>query len=355
MARISELHYSNAYARNSGVEEFLEVALSPGEDPADFVVSFYEADGSVGIEIPLTHADVQVTFDPVSGETAYVISAANFPILLTDPNGSGTGNYEAYALTNVDSGEVIDFYDIGSGTTNILALDGAAAGETSENLAVLVGPESTTTTLQFNLPNPDTLTYGTVDPGATGIACFVEGALIETAEGPKRIETLQEGDLVLTRDNGVQPLRWIGSRTVSGHGEFAPVRFPKGVLGAERDHYLSQQHRVLVTGWMAELLCGELEVLVPAKALARGGPGIIEPRDEVTYFHLLFETHQIVVADGVESESFFPGEYGVAGFDSETREEVLALFPELSMAGTYGSTARQAVSMREGVALAAMI
>jgi len=47
MARISELHYSNAYASASGVAEFVEVALAPGEDPADFTVSFYDADGTV--------------------------------------------------------------------------------------------------------------------------------------------------------------------------------------------------------------------------------------------------------------------------------------------------------------------
>ena len=76
----------------------------------------------------------------------FVISADDFPILLTDPNGGGSDNYEAYALTNTATSEVIDFYDIGGGTQNILALDGAAAGATSENLAVLTGPNSTTTT-----------------------------------------------------------------------------------------------------------------------------------------------------------------------------------------------------------------
>ena len=119
MARISELHYSNAYAASSGVSEFLEVSIGASEDPANFTVSFYQANGQVGIEIPLTSVPTaQVTVDADNNEVVYVISADDFPILLTDPNGGGSTNYEAYALTNTATGEVIDFYDIGGGTVS---------------------------------------------------------------------------------------------------------------------------------------------------------------------------------------------------------------------------------------------
>ncbi|MEO0677922.1 MAG: type I secretion protein, partial [Pseudomonadota bacterium] len=130
MARISELHYSNAFARESGVEEFLEVALTPGDDPGDFTVSFYNADGSVGIEIPLDHPDVQFSIDAENGEYIYVVSAEDFPIQLTDPDGSSSNNYEAFSLTDTSgpTPDVLDFYDIGGGTQNILATDGLAAG-----------------------------------------------------------------------------------------------------------------------------------------------------------------------------------------------------------------------------------
>lgn len=341
MARISELHYSNAYAASSGVSEFLEVALDPSEDPADFTVSFYQDSGNVGVEIGLDDPGVQVSIDPDNGEVIYIISADFFNIRLTDPDGGGSNNYEAYALTNTDTSTVIDFYDIGGGTQNILALDGLAAGATSDNLPVLVGPNSTTTTLQFNQPDPGTLTHATVGAGDTGLACFAEGTRLDTPDGPRRIERLRPGDMVLTRDDGPQPVRWIGARMVPGTGRFAPICVSKGTLGATEDTYVSPQHRVLVTGWQAELLCGATEVLMPAKGLVNGTTVRRVPRAFVRYVHLMFDRHQIVTSAGVDSESFYPGSTGVRGLDQPVAEELFALFPELRRdAASYGSTAR---------------
>jgi hypothetical protein len=44
----------------------------------------------------------------------------------------------------------------------------------------------------------------------TSVPCFVAGTLIATPEGEKLVETLQPGDLVLTHDDGPQPIRWVG-------------------------------------------------------------------------------------------------------------------------------------------------
>ena len=354
MARISELHYSNAYAANSGVSEFLEVSLRPDEDPADFTVSFYQANGQVGIEIPLDDPSVQVTVDPDNNEIVYVISADDFPILLTDPNGGGPNNYEAYALTNTATGEVIDFYDIGGGTQNIVAVDGLAAGETSVNLQVLVGPNQTTTTLQFNQPDPDTLTYGPLSPGDTGAACFTAGTLVDTPEGPRRIETLQPGDTVLTVDDGPCRVRWIGGRTVRGVGRFAPVRIRAGVLGATTDILVSPQHRILVGGWQAQLLFGEDEVLVPAKSLVNGDTVTVQPCDIVRYVHLFFDRHQLVTTSGLVSESFFPGQEALSGLEQEAARELFALFPELrTHPQGYGPTIRPVRCDRQAAVLRA--
>ncbi len=351
MARISELHYSNAYANSSGIAEFLEVALQPSEDPADFTVSFYQANGTVGEEIGLDHPDVQVSIDPDNGEVIYVISADYFNIRLTDPDGGGSNNYEAYALTDSSTMPVtvVDFYDIGGGTQNITAVDGLAAGATSDNLAVLVGPNSTTTTLQFNQPNPDTLTHDTESSGDTGIACFVEGTMIETPEGPITIEDLHEGMQVLTRDAGAQSIRWIGSRTVMGQGDLAPIRIESGNYGATAPLFVSPQHRILVEGWQAELLFGEVSVLVPAKALINDRSVRRVPVRQVTYFHLMLASHQIVTAHGVESESFYPG---VATLEGDA--ELVQLFPDLAVPNKgYGSTARPTIPVQQARLLVA--
>lgn len=327
------------------------MALGPSEDPSDFTVSFYQSNGSVGLEITLDDPGVQVSVDPDNGEVVYVISADVFNILLTDPDGGGSNNYEAYALTNTDTNTVIDFYDIGGGTQNITASNGAAAGATSENIPVLVGPNSTTTTIQFNQPNPDQVTYETVAPGDTGIACFVAGTLIETANGPLRIEQLRPGDLVPTADSGPQPVSWVGSSVIGGREEFAPIRIKAGTLGAERDVFVSPQHRVLVTGWQAQLFFGEDEVLIPAKSLINGTTIGAIPCDIVRYVHVLFEGHQLVTTSGLVSESFYPGRTALNDMDRAAANEVFTLFPELRERDAW-QAARPMCSGAEGSVLA---
>ncbi len=352
MARISELHYSNAYAASSGVNEFLEVSLQPGEDPADFTVSFYQANGTAGVEIPLDHPDVQVTTDPDNGETVYVISADDFPILLTDPDGGGSNNFEAYALTNTTTNEVIDFYDIGGGTQNIVATDGAAFGAVSENLPVLVSPNQTTTSLQFNQPDTDTLVYAAVSPGDSGAPCFVAGTLVDTPDGPRKVENLAPGDMVLTVDDGACPVRWVGGHTVPGTGQLAPIRIKAGMLGAQRDILVSPQHRLLISGWQAQLLFGEDEVLVAAKSLINGKTIVRAPCDTVQYVHLFFDRHQLVTTSGLISESLFPGQQAVGAMQQDAAKELFALFPELQVQPElYGVTSRPVKTLSEALVL----
>jgi hypothetical protein len=162
-----------------------------------------------------------------------------------------------------------------------------------------------------------------------GPPCFVAGMRIETATGPRAVETLRPGDMVCTRDNGLQPVRWIGSRQVSGLGEFAPVCFAPGALGNARPLLVSPQHRMVLGGWQAELMFGTAEVLVAAHHLVDGA-GICRVRcAQVRYVHLMFDRHEIVLSDGVPSESFHPGDYILSG-DAALRAELVALFPELA-------------------------
>ena len=169
------------------------------------------------------------------------------------------------------------------------------------------------------------------------IACFTPGTRIVTDRGEVLVQDLAAGDRVLTRDHGHQPIRWIGRRRLGigsliADPSLQPVRIRKGALGAglpERDMLVSRQHRMLVTGSRAELMFGVDEVLVRAVHLL-GLPGIeLAMQKEVTYLHLLFDRHELVLADGAWSESFQPGERSLGGLDCPTRDEVLKIFPEL--------------------------
>jgi hypothetical protein len=162
-----------------------------------------------------------------------------------------------------------------------------------------------------NFTNGQPPKFWTSDQAAAythAVNCFAAGTLLETPTGARPVETLRPGDRVLTRDAGPRPILWSGARTMAGHGPACPVRFSPGSLGNTRALRLSQQHRVAIRSWKAELLFGVPEVLVPAKALA-GQPGIaFAPCPIVTYVHLLLKDHQLVIAEGgAPCETILPG------------------------------------------------
>ncbi|MEL6550874.1 MAG: Hint domain-containing protein [Pseudomonadota bacterium] len=161
------------------------------------------------------------------------------------------------------------------------------------------------------------------------IPCFVAGTLILTPEGERRIETLSEGDLVMTHDGGPQPIRWIGARTVRAKGALAPIRIEAGALGDHRHLLVSPQHRVLIRDTLSELLFGEAEVLVSAKHLVNDHSIRAMEGGFVTYVHMLFDRHEVVFSEGLATESFLPGPQTTECFEAEILEEICAIFPEL--------------------------
>ncbi|MGK7754647.1 MULTISPECIES: Hint domain-containing protein [unclassified Roseovarius] len=192
--------------------------------------------------------------------------------------------------------------------------------------------------------------------GADEPPCFVKGTLIDTPLGPRPVEDLRAGDMVLTRDHGPQALTWTGHREIDLYAgpemaAFRPVRICKDALAPgvpERDILVSPQHRLLIRDPSVALLTGAEEVLCPVRLLENGQGVRTETVPRVSYHHLLFDHHQVVQSSGCASESFFPGELGLNGFGDETRQEVLALFPELrSLPTSYGPTARPVLKRHE--------
>jgi Ca2+-binding RTX toxin-like protein len=181
------------------------------------------------------------------------------------------------------------------------------------------------------------------------IICFTPGTQIATPFGARDITSLKVGDLVVTRDHGLQPIRWIQSRTVPAVGRFAPIRIrPGAVTGLDRDLLVSPQHRMLFQGYRAELLFGEREVLVSATHMVDGKYVTQNEGGTVTYIHMMFDEHEIVFADGAASESFHPGLVGLDGVTEAAREELFGVFPELrTNANGYGTTARRCLKRHE--------
>lgn len=194
-----------------------------------------------------------------------------------------------------------------------------------------------------------------------GVICFTPGTRIRTQDGTRLIEQLREGDLVQTKDNGLQPLRWIGKRRMSGARLFAmpklrPVRIAGGALGFEQpddDLLVSPEHRMLIKGAVAHSLFNTSEVLVTAKDLINGKTITVDMQArEVTYIHVLLEQHQVLWANGLETESFHPASAAFASLDQTDRQRLLVECPELEYdPHTYGSFARRTLSASEAAIL----
>lgn len=158
------------------------------------------------------------------------------------------------------------------------------------------------------------LVEGTPTPGTAGNVCFANGTAIMTKHGYIPVEEMEPGMKVLTKDNGFAVLRAI-RRAPLGRGilrlnpKLRPVTVPKGAFGNQRDLQVSPPHRILITDVNAELLFGSLDVFVPAKHLIGHAQIARDGTDApVIYFHLLFDRHEVICADGCWTESLFLGD-----------------------------------------------
>lgn len=194
-----------------------------------------------------------------------------------------------------------------------------------------------------------------------GVICFAPGTRILAPEGPRRVEDLREGDRIQTRDNGAQEILWTGSRRMSGARLYAmpylrPIRFRCGALGNGRpddDLLVSPQHRMVVGGAAARALFNSDEVLVAAEDLVNDRTVLVDTvLREVTYHHLLLDRHNIVFANGMETESFHPSATALDTIDAHDRARLLSILPgiEVNPMG-YGDFARRSLSSSEAAIL----
>ena len=204
----------------------------------------------------------------------------------------------------------------------------------------------------------NTLTFTNIE---NVIPCFTPGTLIATPKGEVPVELLKAGDRIITRDNGIQEIRWVGRKDMGWHDLVAnphlkPVLIRQGSLGnglPERDMMVSPNHRVLVANDRTALYFDEHEVLVSAKHLVAGkGIGSVNAVG-ASYIHFMFDRHEVVLSNGAWTESFQPGDYTLKGMGNAQRGEIYDLFPELKTeAGLDGYySARRTLKRHEAMLL----
>ncbi|MFP7569239.1 Hint domain-containing protein [Marivita sp. S2033] len=268
----------------------------------------------------------------------YTNSTKTLDVLDNDINNTGT----ALTITHINGIAVTsgDSVTLNTGQVVTLNPDGT--------LSVTSDSDFETVNFTYEVESAS----GEIDTGFVTIAtvpCFVAGTMIQTEDGQRPVESLQPGDLVWTLDRGLQPLRWIGQRTVAAVGAFTPVRVRAGTFGDHANLMLSPQHRILVRDPLADLVFGTPEVLVAAKHLIDGRNILSVEGGSVTYVHLLFDRHEIVMANGLATESFLPGPQTMDAFEDDIIDEIAQLFPDLDLetGEGYGDAARQILKRHE--------
>lgn len=311
MAFISEIHFRGSGVVNSG--EFVEITLGPDDDPADFVVSVYDDDGTLHTNAGIAGGEVNLgtltgAVHPDNPDfTIYTIPVGIKNAASDSNEGSGI------ALTNIDTSTVLSFYS----ADNIPAFNataGAASGATSDNILehtdVAVGES-----YQWDIFG--NLTFETID-GGDSVLCVEGRSHVLTEKGERHAEDLVVGDRVWTADHGFQPIKWVGKSKLSAHDlsqypKQQPITLSKNCLGEgfpRSDLTVSRQHRILVASPIAERMTGEFEVLVPAvKLLDIPGVAVSAPAQGVTYVHVLFECHEVIMAGGALVESLMLTNY----------------------------------------------
>ena len=196
---------------------------------------------------------------------------------------------------------------------------------------------------------------------AGGVICFTPDTRLATPIGPRMIRDLQPGDMIETRDNGPQEVLWCGHRRMTGARLYAmphlrPIRFKAGALGIGRpdeDLLVSPQHRMLLKGGAAQALFNTPEVLVAAEDLINDQTVIVDHTlREVTYVHILLERHNIVFANGIETESFHPSNTALEMIDPDQRDELVQVVPGVERRPeAYGDYARRNLSASEAALL----
>ncbi len=371
----SEAFISEIVAQGTGEaasNEFVEVTISKTADLNDYTLSFYES--STGLLEPgysagpgaspgssffpglgeFTLADIANQTGTVSapkGSLGSGIGGLSLQIQEhpTDPNywviiipfsgaagDTNSSSVGTIALTNTVTGES-EAYNISGGSTAPL-LDGAAAGTT----------QVATTGSDSQIDAYGNITSGAITQGDS-VLCFEQDVQISVPGGTCHAGRLSAGDKVICCSGDVRSIIWVGKTRfsksdIAQNPKLRPIRIVAGALGngcPSHDLLVSRQHRILIRSKIAERMFGQAEVLVAAIKLTElPGVYVDESSDEVTYVHLLLDSHEVLIANGTPAESLFTGPEACKVVGSKVWSKLKVFYPSISVADLGAAPAR---------------
>ena len=173
-----------------------------------------------------------------------------------------------------------------------------------------------------------------VKAGTTGLCA---GANLRTPCGERRVEFLRAGDLVVTRDNGLQPVTLIWTRMIpaaelAADPSLAPVLLPKRAIAPmmpAKPLMVGGAHRLLIPGWRIDDEEDTESCLVAARDVEGLEFGSGSGDQDVTYYNIVFDTPQVFCANGMPVESFCPSEQALGDAPRDAVEQLRKAFPDL--------------------------
>ncbi|MDB2369142.1 Hint domain-containing protein [Octadecabacter sp.] len=311
----SELKYLGG-----ATDDFIEVAVDAGTDVSDLVVTVYRSNGSIRSSNDLS----VLTPTTVNGKDVYLIEAGDAT------NFNGLALSEAVSLS--ENGTVFSFLSFDDTAGVVTPTTGPAAGLTSTD----IGMAGAGSSLETADGGATYFTQTTPDPN--NVVCLTTGAAVQTKNGLVNVEDLAEGMQILTYEGEYQVLRKVFSRKVrevdlKENQKLFPVRICAGALGngsPTQDLLVSRQHRMLVSSPIVKRMFDKTNVLIASVRLI-SLPGIFVDGSikNIKYFHLLFDRHEVIFANGAATESLFLGVEAMKSLPIQSKEELRAIFPDL--------------------------
>jgi Ca2+-binding RTX toxin-like protein len=266
------------------------------------------------------------------GDDVFVYAAGDGNDTITDFNFGNSGALDDGNTNNNDFVDLSAFYD----SIFELRADFDDDGILNQSNATDLGGDPTDYSDNTQFGPDDSLTFQGANQNSfssdnTGVVCFTTGTLILTPTAEIPVECLRPGDLVMTKDNGPRPIVWSGMRHFDAHDlhhrpHIRPIEIREGAFGNHGALVVSPQHGLLMSH-------DSDEIMVRAKHLAEMRGGAVRVKNgcrRVTYWHLMFERHEVIFSNGLPSESFFPGPQAMRTLDLGAYGEVTEIFPMLS-------------------------
>lgn len=210
----------------------------------------------------------------------------------------------------------------------------------------------------FDVRAGSVASLGTVALPEFSVSGIAQGSVLETARGLVLARDLRPGDRVVTRDNGLQPVRWVGTTTVMYDEPYrtdrdrprriGPARIRAGALGSNADAgnlILAPGQRLLARNAINECLFGATEVMAPAGTLTHLDGVDIQPRSVGRWSHILFDAHEMIRVNGLWMESFAPDMWAIRVAYPEHWRDITEALPRLRYDYTAANYIERRVSL----------